>query len=69
MKRLKIGLLFLLAPVLAQADISLHSLVADGIVLQRNSEVPIWGCASNPIGVNLYNREGLPAAMFLSNGK
>ncbi|SHJ76089.1 sialate O-acetylesterase [Reichenbachiella agariperforans] len=45
MKKLKIVVLFLLAPVLAQADILLHSLFVDGMVLQRNSEVPIWGWA------------------------
>jgi hypothetical protein len=48
----------------ALCQIRLPFLISDGMVLQRNADVKIWGWADNPEGANLYNKEGLPASPF-----
>ena len=46
MKRILIVVTALLAYVHASAEIELPALLSDGMVLQRNSEVTLWGKAN-----------------------
>lgn len=49
------------------AEIKTNPLFSDGMVLQRGMKAPVaarYAWASNPKGANLYNKEGLPAALF-----
>jgi len=67
--------LFLL-PLFLHANVVLPVLVSDGMVLQRDTKIIVWGdeikdpvyvryaWADNPEGANLYNIEGLPASPF-----
>jgi len=69
--------IFLLAfSVTAISEVRLPQLISDGMVLQRNTELEIWGdkipnsvavryaWADTSAGVNLYNKGGLPASPF-----
>ena len=69
--------IFLLAfSVTAISEVRLPQLISDGMVLQRNTELKIWGdkipnsvavryaWADNPAEANLYNKGGLPASSF-----
>ncbi|WP_321517969.1 hypothetical protein [uncultured Bacteroides sp.] len=77
-------LFFLILPVaFANAEVKLPRLIADGMVLQRNTELKLpnlpFICmqlpnfmeakawADNPQGANLRNREGLPASPLRTN--
>jgi sialate O-acetylesterase len=43
-------------------QVKLPLLISDGMVLQRDANVKIWGWVDNPEGENLYNKGGLPAS-------
>ena len=71
--RSKIFIFLLAFSVTAISEVRLPQLISDGMVLQRNTELKIWGdkipnsvavryaWADNPAGANLYNKGGLPA--------
>ena len=54
-KKLKISIFFiLLISVLSSAQIKLPKLVSDGMVLQRNANVKIWGKASSDEAITIH---------------
>ena len=50
------------AVALLQAAVRLPAIFGDHRVLQRDMKAPVWGWADP--GVNLYNKENLPALPF-----
>src|SRR5437016_4644892 len=52
----------------ASADVKPHALIGDGMVLQRDMKVPIWGTAGNDEQVTVKFQDQV-AAMTATNGK
>ncbi|MFC1498808.1 cadherin-like domain-containing protein [Verrucomicrobiota bacterium] len=46
-KKIFMALFFASISVSVYADVSLHGLFSDGAILQRNTQVPVWGTASS----------------------
>ncbi|HQQ86282.1 MAG TPA: hypothetical protein PKV46_10265 [Candidatus Marinimicrobia bacterium] len=74
--RSKTFIFLLTISVIAISEVRLPQLLSDEMVLQRDTELEIWGdkipnpvavryaWADNPAGANLYNKGGLPASPF-----
>src|SRR5712692_9303047 len=57
LKPIRLCLVLMLAAGAARADVKLHSLFSDNMVLQRGAAVPIWGWAGEGEEVTVQFRD------------
>ncbi len=69
MKRLWLGVLFVLWVGLAYAELKLPALFSDGMVLQRDQQVPVWGWAEPGAEVTVSFAEQKVSATAGQDGK
>lgn len=70
MRKLKLILVFLLLPLtLVQAQVELPKLISDGMVLQRDTDLIIWGWASPGEEVSVSFRDNSHSAVTNNSGK
>ncbi|MFH7003055.1 sialate O-acetylesterase [Flavobacterium bizetiae] len=62
-------LLFLLFSIMANANVRMPLLFSDGMVLQRNKEIPVWGWAEPNEKVEVYFNKQTKTVQADKNGK
>ena len=61
--------IFLLISVLANANVRMPLIFSDGMVLQRNKQIPIWGFADANESVEIHFNKQIKKTAADKNGK